>query len=172
MTPSSSPLATYRERSPYLRRDFALYDDRVVVTGSNRRQSFETRIPLEILAPFESRVSYRRWPLLGLLLLSAVLLGFVGLFVGVFQLPPSAPRVLAAGGLALVTAGLALGYCPLFTAYRFLSLAGVVVLDVIEAGPDRQRCREFVNQVSAAAEAIRRGKSTSPSIASAPPRPL
>jgi hypothetical protein len=128
----------------------------VIVTGSNRRTSFETRVPLEILAPLESRISYRRWPLLGLLLLSFVLLGFVGLFVGVFHMAPLSPRVLTAGGLALVTAGLALGYCPRFTAYRFLGQAGVVVLDVIEAGPDRGRCREFVKQISAAAEAIRR----------------
>ena len=85
-------------------------------------------------------------------MLFAVFTAFLWLFLGPFQLPVLSVRVAVTATLAASSLGLALAYLPKFKAYRFLNNSGVVVLDIIEAGPDKDRCREFAERV---AEAIR-----------------
>ena len=146
-------LASYREASPGLRRVFTLYPDKVVVAGRVvGGADFETHIPLKELSPDFGFLRFRSRRCVAGFMLFAALTVLLWLFLSPFQLPLLSGRVVATTSLAALSLGVALAYMPNFKAYRSVSNHGVVVLDIIEAGPDRCRCREFAERVS---EAVR-----------------
>lgn len=140
-----NPIATYSERSPGLRREFRLHADHITVSsrmlGGNEQ---EIHIPLDDVSPRPGlmRFRVRRW--IGGFLMSFVLAVFVWLFVGPFHMPWTSPRVVIAGILSIGFFIWGLVYLRKFTAYRFLNRSGVIVLDVIESGPEKDKCKDFV----------------------------
>ena len=68
----------------------------------------------------------------------------IGLFVWEFHLPWSSPRVLIAIALCLLFLGWGIYYLRRYRAFRFVNRSGVVVLDVIENGPEKDKCADFV----------------------------
>ena len=143
-----SPIATYRESAPGLRRNFKLYLDHISVyaktVGGDEK---ELHIPLDEISPKAGYVRFRvrRW--FGGLFLSFVLALFIWLFVGEFDLPWNSPRVLAASALCLLSFGWGVYYLRRYRAFRFVNRSGIVVLDVIENGPEKDRCADFVGLI-------------------------
>jgi|GEM_PF-930801 hypothetical protein len=140
-----APIATYRESAPGLRRDFKLYFDHITVyaktLGGDEK---EMHIPLDELSPRAGFVRFRvrRW--FGGLFLSFVLALFIWLFVAEFKLAWHSPRVIIASLLSLISFAWGVYNLRRYRAFRFVNRSGLVVLDVIENGPDKDRCAEFV----------------------------
>lgn len=169
-----TPLATHRESSPGLRREFVLYEDRVTVTGRKGGNDFVIHVPLEQLCPeigtFHFR--HRRFRQMNLCLF------FLGLAIAAevsltAALPTNAAMrdqlvvLIAASVIAALAIGLwSLAYWPRYTAYRFVNTGGVVVLDAFASGRQSEQCREFAEQVS---KAIRQARGM-PTAASVHPR--
>jgi hypothetical protein len=153
------PVAVYRESSPGLRREFALYPERVTVRGRVLGGSeFETHVPLGEVSPEFGTVRFRSRRCHAGIALFCGLAAFLGLFVGAFGLPWTSPRVLVTAALAAGALAWGLAYYPKFTAYRFLNTGGVGVLDVIAAGPEKGDARRFVERVAGAVRELRAGR--------------
>jgi len=101
-------------------------------------------IPLDELSPRAGFVRFRvrRW--FGGLFLSFVLALFIWLFVAEFKLAWHSPRVIIASLLSLISFAWGVYNLRRYRAFRFVNRSGLVVLDVIENGPDKDRCAEFV----------------------------
>lgn len=141
----------YREVSPGLRREFSLYPGKVVIIGRVvGGKDFETHIPLKELMPDFGYVRFRSRRCAAGFLLFTALAVFLWVFLGPFRMPLLSARVGVTAALAGMSLGLALAYLPKYKAYRIVNNQGVVIIDVIEAGPDKARCREFVEQIAAA----------------------
>jgi len=147
------PLTIYHESSPGLRRELRLFPDKVSIRGRRLgADEFETHIPLEHLSPDVGSVRYRsRRSAYGIAVCCALIV-FLSLFVGPFNAPWTSTRVLVTATLAIISLAWGLYYLPRYTAYRFLNTSGQIVLDVIASGPDKDRCKDFVENI---AEAIR-----------------
>lgn len=140
-----SPIATYRESAPGLRRNFKLYFDHITVyaktLGGDEK---ELHIPLDEISPNVGYVRFRVRRCFGGLFLSFVLALFIWLFVAEFKLPWNSPRVLTASALCLMSFAWGVYYLRRYRAFRFVNRSGIVVLDVIESGPEKDRCANFV----------------------------
>lgn len=140
-----SPIATYRETVPGLRRDFKLYTDHITVymrtLGGDER---EVHIPLDEISPRAGfvRFRFRRW--FAGLFLSFIWALFIWLFVAEFELEWKSPRVVVVCLLCLTSFVWGVSNLRRYRAFRFINRSGIVVLDVIENGPDKHRCAEFV----------------------------
>ena len=140
-----APIATYRESSPGLRRKLTLYFDHVTVyaktLGGHERES---HIPLDEISPNVgyARFRVRRW-LQGMLLGSFLGL-FIWIFVGEFNLPWTSPRVLTTAVLCFMSFAWGAYYLRRYRVFQFVNRSGIVVLDVIESGPEKDRCADFV----------------------------
>lgn len=148
------PLALYREASPGLRRELRLFSDKVSICGRMLGgNEFETHISLEHLSPDVGTVRFRsRRSPYGIAVCCALVV-FLWLFVGPFDAPWTSTRVLITATLAAASLSWGLYYLPRYTAYRFLNISGLIVLDVIASGPDKDSCEGFVEDI---VEAIRK----------------
>lgn len=139
------PIATYRDSAPGLRRHLKLYLDHITVHSRTMGgDEHELHIPLDEISPKAGFVRFRvrRW--FGGLFLSFVFALFIWLFVREFSLPWDSPRVLIASALCVTSFAWGVYYLRRYRAFRFVNRAGIVVLDVIENGPEKERCEEFV----------------------------
>lgn len=158
------PIATYRERGPKgLNRDMALYTDRVHILGRQRwRGEFDVNILLRGLEP---DISTTRWHGPGFGRALGCFTGSVLMFAYYFwQLGSSmTPAHVAFPAIAAVISIAAFIVCyPMYKAYRFLNTSGMVILDVIESGPDKDRCEEFAIQISDMIRAARQAEAAPP----------
>jgi hypothetical protein len=150
-TTSATPIASFREKSPGLRRTHTLFADKVVIDAFQfGGTEFVVNIPLSNLTPDINPVRYRsrRWRAGAML--CAGLAFFLWLFIAIFKLPWDSPRVLVTISLCVACFAWAAVYYPKYTAYRFINSMGVVVLDVIESGPEKANARGFAEQISSA----------------------
>jgi hypothetical protein len=138
----------------------ALYPDRVHVVGRQRwRNEFDANVLLRGLEPEIATIRWHgpgMWRALGGLISSALVLGYYR-----WQFGNSIPSVLIAICAIAAAASIAafIACYPMYKGYRFMNLSGIVVLDMIEAGPDKDLCEDFAMQVS---DAIRAARSTDP----------
>ena len=139
-------LGKYRESAPGTRREFTLYTDRVQVVGHRIGGSdFSICVPLQEMFPDYGYLHFRsRRYLYGFMLLAAFSL-LLWIFLGPFHLPITSPRVLLTIALAILSLASSLYYLPKYKAYRFANKSGIVAIDIIEAGPEKARCREFAD---------------------------
>jgi hypothetical protein len=152
--PPMEPISSYREASPGVRRELRLFPDRVSISGRVLGGSeFETHVPLQQLSPTFGTMKFRSRRCVAGVALFCGLAVFVFLFVGPFQLPWASTRVIIATALAVASLGWAIAYFPRYTAYRFLNVLGQVTLDVVESGPDKASCRDFVQRIVEAIKA-------------------
>lgn len=145
-------MAVYREVRSDGRRRFELYADRVVVKGSGARTEFETKVPFANLRPEPDKLWIRhRSFLLGVLMLLLSLAPFAVLarsFTDGSEAEKLGPCLGMGGGLSIVGIVICLKTFRKVEFARFQSHAGIVVLDVAYAGPDRGRFREFVESLT------------------------
>ena len=146
------PIGTYREKSPYAKRAFSLYANKVTIQGKNRQGEFVHHIPLEQIAPdIGSRslpnpnVRYLLFSFGWLIAALAIVLVLLG--------GNSEPRAVVI--IAIVVALLTANFVALlwmrgrrFPAYTFFNTQGTLVLDMIEAGPEKANCQAFAELVS------------------------
>ena len=150
------PLATYRESGDGLRRQFALFQDKVVIHGQRFSGSeFETHVPLSQLDPGIGILRFRSRRCVAGLMLFFAFMFFLWVFLGPLALPINSTRVIVDVGLATACLVWSTIYFPKRTAYRFVNMGGLHVLDVIESGPESNRCRAFADQIS---DAIRKAR--------------
>lgn len=142
-------IARYREAAPGLRREFVLYPGKVSIRG--RRiggDDFEVHVPLAELSPEFGRVHFRALRFYYGVMLFIGLSVFLWLFLRHFGLPLHSSRVI----VTAVFAGACLLWCvlyfPKYRSYQFVNRAGVIVLNCIEAGSERDRCRDFAETIS------------------------
>lgn len=142
------PTATYRERQIEVRRDFALYADRVEIACHWRlRQSFTATVRLDQLAPEYKliRIRSRLYKLgMGMAFLGIVFSILSHFMPGAGKLPGVFPASFAVGvaGIALM----AFTYRPVRFA-RFKNSEGRSALDVAETGPDKRQFEEFLKKI-------------------------
>ncbi|MFO0924342.1 MAG: hypothetical protein U0905_17845 [Pirellulales bacterium] len=139
------PIATYRESAPGLRRNFKLYSDHITVYAKTfGGDEKEVHIPLDELSARAGFVRFRvrRW--FGGLFLSFILALFTWIFVSEFKLEWKSPRVVIASSLCLMSFGWGVYNLRRYRAYRFVNRSGIAVLDVIEHGPEKNQCANFV----------------------------
>lgn len=148
---SAIPLATYSERLPQVRRRFSLYADRVEVEAvwfSGRTHC--STVPLAGLVPQPARRIVRnRW------FKNALLIGSLAVAAAlVLGREAYAPVVQHAARLGwAVAAGCAVVMVMSFRRRQFALFSrkgGGVLLDLCDAGPDRERFEEFVRQIQQA----------------------
>ncbi len=147
------PIGTYREESSFCKRSFELFADKVSIQGQNRQGKFVHHIPLGQLAPdigtqIQSQGAAK--------LLTAGFLFIVGIGLTIIaQLASSNLKLLS---MMIMTVTLTLSLTNFvqgvwlsrrkLQAYHFLNTQGVKVLDMIEAGPEKENCRAFAELVS------------------------
>ncbi len=142
-------IATYSDRIVSAKRQFTLTPDAVLVSGSTISGTrFELHVPLDSLQSSRSRIFYRQsafWAGVGL----AGGAGFVLIILA--NLPGiewwSVPVL---GIIALGVLGLAFALITgrRLEVARFITTSGVVGLDVIRAGRERDRFESFVDAVT------------------------
>jgi hypothetical protein len=86
---------------------------------------------------------------------SIIFMALAGFLVGFFKLPLLSTRVIITILLGVACLLWALVFTPKVIAYRFLNAHGLIVLDIIAGGPQREQCHEFVMKVSQAIAAVR-----------------
>lgn len=149
-TVSTQPLATYSERLLEVRREFALYDDRVVIRAywfPNRR--FEQVVKLETLKPEfqEITIRYRMYRYAGWITAIGALI-FAACF---YNAQDAALGTVGYGALGVAICGvvlLALAYPHRRIRFaRFHARSGRARLDIGSAGNDTATFEDFVRQV-------------------------
>ena len=147
---STEPLATYTERLLEVRREFVLYDDRVVVRARwlpNRK--FEHVVRLAALrADFEEiTIRYRMYRYAGWI----IALGALAFAVSTYSAPNAAIGIIGYGGLGILLCGavlLAVAYPHRRIRFaRFHTHAGPAGFDIGSAGNDAATFEGFVRQV-------------------------
>ena len=152
------PLATYREVRFDGKRLFELHADSIRVAGSRTFQSnVDTTIPLSRIDPRVIRMHVRHGSFWAGLCLAVV--GFFGYEIltagfklNPFEFPAGLPLGLGVTGIALC-----LATARKVEFARFESDAGVAVLDIARAGPDRAKFDEFVSKLQDQVRSTRGG---------------
>jgi hypothetical protein len=144
----AAPLATYKEVRFDGKRLFELNTDSIRVAGSTTFQSsVDTTIPLNRIDPRVARLQIRHSAFWGGLIVAVV--GFIAyeVLVSGFGLDrfAKAPGLLL--GLGLVGVALCLATARKTEFAQFESDAGVPVLNIARAGPERHDFDAFVRQV-------------------------
>ena len=155
------PIASYYEKSPGLRRSFALFPDKVfisakVFTGS----SWEITIPLSSVNPELGIYRFRSKRFAAGFLLSCAFIVLLWLLLGPFNYSIQSPRVIVTSVLCMASLSWSVIYFSKYTAYRFINHQGLIVLDVIEAGPQRDQCHEFAQKIAQAIQTLPEKDST------------
>jgi hypothetical protein len=147
---STQPLATYSERLLEVRRDFTLYDDRVVVQARwLLRQRFERVVKLDTLkGDFqEITIRYRMYRYAGWLMA----IGALAYAACYYNAQDTALRAVGYVALSVTICGavfMALTYPDRRIRFaRFHTQAGRIGLDVSIAGNDTAAFEKFVQQV-------------------------
>lgn len=145
MPDPSPPIATYHEVTFNLNRHFELYPDRIRVHGKILLQAeIDTTIPLNLIQPRLIKIRTRNPHFaLGFWFVAAGLVGWViaieVLKMDIFGFVPWLFGILAFTGLALT----ATTYSKVeYT--RFESDAGIAVIDIARAGPERKNDDAFI----------------------------
>ena len=149
MSPSAqTPLATYTERLPQVRRVFSLYPDRVEVSARwTLGRKFQIVVKLKDLSGQVNRFTVKnRW------FPKAVMIGSVAVGFALVLSRPGYPELLRRwavigwpiAGLAFVVAVLSL---PRRQFVHFPRANGKPGLDICKAGPDIARFESFVTEV-------------------------
>jgi hypothetical protein len=147
------PIATYRESSFVLKREFELFADKVTIRGKNRASHFEFHVPLEQLSPDIGSMLTKN-PLAGLwgfplVFLLVALMGTLASLQWQINTPRSISVVSLLTALSIASFFvLVLANRPRIRSYHFVNTQGIKVLDMIESGRDRMHCREFAEHVS------------------------
>jgi hypothetical protein len=154
-TQTQTPLSSYAETIPGLRRDFRLYSDRVDISGLRLSSfitvaSFTITVPLlPINSAFQVVRTYSNMTMWVVLIFLASLIGLVAAFY--FSAPE--PVVLGLLGASLLTFVWAIRVGGKFTAYQFLDnrLSNHLAFDVAYYWrKHKASCEEFVAKVVAA----------------------
>lgn len=145
---AEQPLATYTERLPQVRRDFALYADRVEILASwTAGKSHRARVLLADLSPKVTAILVRnRW------LKKSIMIGALALACAAVlsrgDYPDFVRRTALLGWpVAALCAGVAVICFPKRRFARFVRKDGKVALDICQAGPDRGRFEEFIKKI-------------------------
>ena len=142
-------ITEYRERRFGARRDFRLLDDVVSVHGRTFLLSeFDSTVPLQALIPTPSRIKIRSPTFLA----GLAVFVFAVTLVFMFWNGPG-PRqnliIFVLGGLlALVCLAVGFAIFRKIEFAQFQNAAGVVVLDIARAGPDRSSFDAFVGTIT------------------------
>lgn len=145
---SESPLATYIERLPQVRREFRLFPDRVDIAAKwTLGRSFTTTVRLGDLSGQMNRFQVKnRWLPKAIVVASAAVA-----FALVLSRPGYSDLVRRVAVIGWPIAGLALIvalFCwPRRQFVHFPRSNGRPGLDICKAGPDRERFEAFVDQV-------------------------
>jgi hypothetical protein len=144
------PLATYSDRIVGAKRQFTLISDAVLVSGSTiSGTSFELRVPLDSLQPTRSRIFYRQsafWA-------GVMLAGGAGFVLIILTNLPGLVDWRSVPVLGIITLGILGLVLALITGRklevaRFITTSGVVGLDIIRGGRERDRFQSFVDAVT------------------------
>jgi hypothetical protein len=152
------PLATYREVMVHARRRFDLYKDRVIVYGKAANVEAETVVRLSDLNPWPNTIRVRhKWFRMAILMFFGAFLTLIAA-ASTYPPPPGGevlPLMLGSTSFALFFVGsIIFGYT--YRMLKFISFnshAGVKLLDVGDAGPDRADFDSFVERLIARIEA-------------------
>ena len=149
-------VASYFERHAGLTREYVLHSDKITIHGRRLfREEFETIIPLTSMSPEISQVRFRGEDYIRGVRFFVIFMAVAGFLVGFFKLPPLSTRVIITVLLGIACLMWALVFTPKVHAYRFLNAHGMIVLDIIAAGPQREICHDFVEKVSHAIASAR-----------------
>ena len=150
MAVTTTPIATYTERLLEVRRDFALYDDRVVVRARWRlKGSFEHVVELATLRAEiqELTIRYRVYRYAGWVMAMGGLV-FAAAYYHAKDGPLGIVGHIAMGVMILGTTVMALTYPNRRIRFaRFSSKSGRAGLDIGCAGNDMAVFKQFVEQV-------------------------
>ena len=154
--PTESPpaLASYREVRFDGKRHFELFADSIRIRGTvTLRSDIDTTIPLAEVQPRIARLRIRNsvfwgglWLAVGGFTVSTILIA--GFRFDPFTITPGLPGIMGMAGLALCVATF-----RKVEFAQFESRAGVPILDVAKAGPDRKSYDEFVSKIQERVEA-------------------
>lgn len=150
---NSRPIGTYREDSSFCKRSFELFADKVTIQGQNRQGKFVHHIPLGQLAP-DIGTQVQSQGAAKLLAAGFLFIAGIGITI-IVQLAASNLKLLSmmiltlflTMSLTFLAQGVWLSRRKL-QAYHFFNTQGVKVLDMIEAGPEKENCRAFAELVS------------------------
>jgi hypothetical protein len=156
-----TPLAIYRERFTHLRGDFHLHERHVTISGTIGGSALEATLPLDRLVPEFGLVMFRP----NRFYLGLALFLTVGVFTAIISRGPPGLKIVVAG----IVAGLfslwglawAIYYFPKRVTYRFINDGGIVVLDFVADGPDRDHARDFAEQIALAIRNCQRDRANS-----------
>ena len=137
----------YREVLARGRRTFELFDDRVLVRVQYPNNSSELTVDLSNIRPTPNTVRIRQWPFNHGLMATFCPWSYVGAKYVFSGIAPSTDAITIAGAISFVGAVICL-YCIRRIEFSsFVTHAGIVVLDVGDAGPDREIYRSFVDDL-------------------------
>jgi hypothetical protein len=146
--PNPTPLSTYTERLPQVKRVFRLYKDRVEIDASwTIGKDYQTTVRLEDLSWDIKQITIRnRW------FKKSIMIGSLAVAVAVVFTRGDYPQFVK--NTAMLGWGVAI-FCMIiafrsFTKRHFARFArndGKPGLDICDSGPDRARFGEFVREV-------------------------
>ena len=135
----------YREVLARGRRTFELFDDRVLIRVQYPNNSSELTVDLSNIRPTPNTVRIRQWPFNHGLIAATCPWSYIGAKCAFSGIAPSIDAMTIAGAISFVGAVICL-YCIRKIEFAsFVTHAGTVVLDVGDAGPDREIYRSFVD---------------------------
>jgi hypothetical protein len=144
----ADPIATYRERFANLKRDFQLFENQIVISGTIGGNAFEQTLHLQQMVPEFGVLwlrSRRFWYGFNLfVVVSALSTWFKD------KLEGFPAQFMLIGAICLIVYGLfcCVVYFRKVPAYRFVNEGGIYILDFIAAGPVREHARQFAEIVA------------------------
>jgi hypothetical protein len=144
------PIGTYREVSPYGKREFLLFENKLSIQGSNRGDDYLHYVPLEQMSPdFGTHTQTKSNLFFLFLIVLNLFVSFVVLIVQRISPKPGFADVLIflVGLLVVCLIGAALTRRTCLF-YTFVNVLGVKIFDIAEAGPEKANCKAFAELVS------------------------
>lgn len=146
---SDREIARYREVSPGLRREFVLFPGKVFIRGRQiGGNHFEVYVPLQEISADFGWVHIRARRFYHGFMLFAGLCALLWIFLGPFALPIQSARVIITALFAAACAVWCVVYFSKYRVFQFVNRGGLIALHCVEAEPERDRCREFVETIS------------------------
>ncbi|WP_157605406.1 hypothetical protein [Schlesneria paludicola] len=142
----------YRERYLTIRRDFRLYPDKVIVTGTVQRNEIKATVPLVSLQPVYGYITFRS-RLFILYVIASFVFGCAAVLVGfVTEGLPTETLVFWTRPFAVISS------CWFFVLaarrirrqmiYRFSNEGSIIVLDFFASGPDKAGAQAFADLIA------------------------
>jgi hypothetical protein len=147
-TPAATPVATYTERLPQVRRVFRLYPDRVEVAAHwTFGKKFQNVVKLGDLSGQINRFSVKNHWFRKAVLVGCIAAAFALVLSRNGYAEPIRRLALVGWPIAGLAFGVALYSLPRRQFVHFPRADGGPGLDICKAGPDKARFEEFVMQV-------------------------